>query len=85
MNLIALSMFISLIVLLANSFDPRVPHTEYTSNIVKVLAGIVLGFVIILLYGVGFPGLRYIFFLIGIGGIFHLILTSRTTEPVSVS
>jgi hypothetical protein len=76
MNLIAFSMFVSLIFILVNNLDPRTNDVgERASGLIKLLCGAILGFVIILLYGIGMPGLRYIFLIIGFGGILHLCVS----------
>lgn len=78
MNLIALSMLVSLILIVANFLDPRASSkNDRVSGIVKLSLGVLLGFVIILLYGLGLPGLRFLFMFIGVGGILHILLTDR--------
>lgn len=83
MNLLALLMFISLIMIVITSFDPRfVTVKEVKSTLIRFSMGVVLGFFIMLLYGLGFPGLRYLFMLIGIGGFAHLFITRKEhVEP----
>lgn len=79
-------MFVSLLVIVANYLNPRNASTaQFISGLLKLSIGILLGFAIILLYGVGFPGLRYLFMIIGIGGILHLVLsgTQNQYEPTS--
>lgn len=81
MTMIAFAMFISLLLLMFNSLDPRtVKRGEVYGILMKLLIGTTLGFVIILLYGIGIPGLKYLFMFIGFGGIAHLFLTYRTTD-----
>ncbi len=79
-------MFVSLIFIIANTLDPRLAKgAEFYTGIVKLLVGTLLGFVIILLYGVGFPGLKYIFVFIGVGGILHLFLSEKYQDSYRVS
>ena len=77
----ALVMFVSLILLVVNAFDPRIANkADIIYTMIKLSVGAVLGFFIILLYGVGVPGLKYLFMLIGIGGITHLLMSYKTPE-----
>lgn len=79
--MLAFAMFISLILLLLNSVDPRTASRgELYTTLAKLFIGSMLGFLIILLYGVGVPGLRYLFMLIGFGGLAHMILTYKVPE-----
>lgn len=83
--MIAFAMFISLLLLMFNSLDPRtVRRGEVYGSLMKLVIGTTLGFVIILLYGIGIPGLKYMFMFIGFGGIVHLFLTYRTSELSNV-
>lgn len=81
MTMLAFAMFISLILLIFNSIDPRTStRGDLYSTLTKLFIGSMLGFIIILLYGVGIPGLKYLFILIGFGGLAHMILTYRVPE-----
>jgi len=83
MTVMAWMMFLSLILLIINSVDPRfTSKSEIMSVLFKLGIGSLLGFCIILLYGVGLPGLKYFFYIIGIGGIAHLFLLYKAT-PVA--
>ena len=80
MVVMAWMMFLSLILLVINSVDPRfASKTEIFSAVFKLGIGALLGFFIILLYGVGLPGLKYFFYILGIGGIAHLFLLYKGT------
>jgi hypothetical protein len=81
MTMLAFIMFVSLIILMVNSFDPRLASkADITNTFVKLCLGVLLGFFIILLYGVGVPGLKYLFAFIGFGGIAHLFLSYKSPE-----
>jgi hypothetical protein len=78
-------MFISLIVLMVNSLDPRIANkTDITNTFIKLGLGSVLGFMIILLYGIGVPGLKYLFMFIGVGGVAHLFLSYKSPESLNI-
>lgn len=61
------------------SLDPRsATFDQIKASLFRLGIGIVLGFVIMLLYGLGMPGLRYFFMLIGIGGVAHIVAARKT-------
>lgn len=85
MTMIAFSMFISLILLVFNSLDPRTKtRSDIYMSLMKLGIGVTLGFIIILLYGIGIPGLKYLFMFIGFGGIVHLFLTYKVPEVSNI-
>lgn len=77
-------MVISLLMVLVTTLDPRISNTqEIKSGLFRLSLGGVLGFIIMLLYGLGFPGLQYFFMIVGIGGIVHLFATRRDSTRIN--
>lgn len=76
MNIIAVLMVVSLLATVITSIDPRVAGISHLkTEIIRISIGIILGFALLFLYGLGIPGLKYFFFVIGIGGFIHLFFS----------